>query len=107
MKNHPRIPEFLHPNLQFREIAGRHTIQFQAKPSDDGMTAKLQLGYGKDEQIQNAVLQFKLGEQQQAPKIVNVLDVQKTVRLVERSLEGSEKTLTLAVNLHQSTDVGN
>ena len=24
MKNHPRIPRFLHPNLQFREIAGRN-----------------------------------------------------------------------------------
>jgi beta-lactamase regulating signal transducer with metallopeptidase domain len=80
--------------------AGRHMIQFQAKPSDDGMTAKLQLGYGEDQQIQNADLPFQLGEQLQKPAIVNVLDAQKSVRLVERPLEGSEKTLTLEVLLN-------
>ncbi len=64
------------------------------------MTAKLQLGAGKDEQIQNADRSFQLGEQQQKPAIVNVLDAQKTVRLVERPLEGSEKTRTLEVTLN-------
>ena len=93
--------------LEQKLAAGRHTIQFQAKPSDDGTTAKLQLGYGKNDQIQNADLPFGLGEQQHAPAIVNVLDAQKSVRLVERRLEGSEQTLTLEVSLHQSTDVGN
>ncbi len=93
--------------LEQKLAAGRHTIQFQVKPSDDGMTAKLQLGYGKDDQIQNADLPFGLGEQQHIPAIVNVLDAQKSVRIVERRLERSEKTLTLEVNLHKSTDIGN
>ena len=88
-------------------VAGRHMIQFQAKPSDDGLTAKLQLGYGKNEQIQKADLPFKILNQKQAPAVVNVLDAQKSVRLVDRPLEGSEKTLTLELSLHHSSDVGN
>lgn len=85
--------------------AGRHTIQFQAKPSDDGMTAKLQLSYG-DQKIENADLPFKILDQKQAPEVVNVVDAQKSVRLVERPLEGSEKTLTLEVILNPLTEVG-
>ncbi len=86
--------------------AGRHTIQFQAKPSVDGMTAKLQLGYGEDQKNQSADLPFKIEDQKQAPAVVNVVDAQKSVRLVERPLEGSEKTLTLEVILNPLTDAG-
>ncbi|MBL8819974.1 MAG: M56 family metallopeptidase [Planctomyces sp.] len=92
-------PQILEQTL----AAGRHMIQFQAKPSDDGMTATLQLGYGKDEQIQNADLPFGLADQQHASAIVNVLDAQKSVRLVERRLVRSEKTLTLDVSLHPAS----
>ncbi len=33
MKNHPRIPEFLHPNLQFLEIAERNGVGPPARPA--------------------------------------------------------------------------
>ncbi len=80
--------------------AGRYFIQFHANASEDATATKLQLRYGKDDQIQNADLPGQLGEQQQKPDVVNVLDAQKSVRLVERPLEGSEKTLTLEVTLN-------
>ena len=63
--------------------------------------------YGKDEQVQDGNLPSKLGLQQQPPAVVNILDAQKSVRLVERPLEGSEKTLTLEVTLKPLTEMGN
>lgn len=48
---------------------------------------KLQSDYRQDEQIQNADFSF------------NILDAHKSVRLVERPLEGSEKRLTFGVKL--------
>lgn len=90
--------------LEQKLAAGCHTIQFQAKPSDDGATAKVQLGYGEDQKIQNADVRFTILDQKQAPAVVNVLDAQKSVRLVERPLEGSEKTLTLEVLLNPLTE---
>jgi beta-lactamase regulating signal transducer with metallopeptidase domain len=90
--------------LEQKLTAGLRTIQLQLKPSDDQTAVKLQSGYGKDEQIQNGNLPSKLGLQQQPPAVVNVLDSQKSVRLVERPLEGSEKTLTLEVLLNPLTE---
>ncbi|MFO1003022.1 MAG: M56 family metallopeptidase [Planctomycetaceae bacterium] len=87
--------------------AGRHFIQFEANALDDEATAKLNLRYGEnDQQIQNADLPFRILQQQNAPAIVNVLDAQKSVRLVERPLERSEKTLTLEVTLNPLTEAG-
>lgn len=71
------------------------------------MTAKLQLGYGEDQKIQNADLPFKIQDQQQPPAVVNVLDAQKSARLVERPLEGSGESLTLEVILKPSSEVLN
>jgi hypothetical protein len=92
--------------LEQKLTAGRRTFSFSQtvgrwKPSEAATS-----GYGKDEQIQNADLPFQLGEQQHAPAIVNVLDAQKSVRLVERPLEGSEKTLTLEVLLNYRIRAG-
>jgi beta-lactamase regulating signal transducer with metallopeptidase domain len=89
--------------MEQKLAAGRHTIQFQTKPSDDEMATKLKLLYG-DQQIQAADLPFKILDQKQAPAVVNVLDAQKSVRLVDRPLEGSEKTLTLEVLLNPLTE---
>ena len=86
--------------------AGRYFIQFQATASADETGSRLQLRHEKDDQILNADLPFKILDQQQAPSIVNVLDAQKSVRLVERPLEGSEKTLTLEVTLNPLTEAG-
>jgi beta-lactamase regulating signal transducer with metallopeptidase domain len=94
------------PKVIEQELAaGRHTIQFQAKPSGDGLTAKLQLGYGKDVPIQKTDLPFKLGDQLSRPAIVNVLDPQQSVRLVERPLQASKEALTLEVTLNPASQV--
>ncbi len=87
-------------------VAGRYMIQLQAKPSDDGISTKLELrsGEGENEQIQNADLPFKIRDQQPVPAIVNLLDAKKSIRLLERPLEGSEKTLTLEVSLQPLAD---
>jgi beta-lactamase regulating signal transducer with metallopeptidase domain len=90
--------------LEQKLTAGLRSIQLQLKPSDDQTIVNLHSGYGKDEQIQNGNLPSKLGLQQQPPAVVNVLDSQKSVRLVERPLEGSEKTLTLEVLLNPLTE---
>ncbi len=93
--------------LEQKLTAGLRSIQLQLKPSDDQTIVNLHSGYGKDEQVQNGNLSSKLGLQQQPPAVVNVLDAKKSVRLVERPLEGSEKTLTLEVTLNPLTEAGN
>jgi hypothetical protein len=97
---HVSIPQTSgEPKIMEQELAaGRHTIQFQTKPSDDGMTTNLKLGHGNDQQVQDTLLPFRL-QQQQSPGIVNMLDAGKSVRLVDRQLEGTEKQLTLEVKL--------
>ena len=91
--------------MEQKLATGRQWIQFHAEPSVDGMSAKLQLRSGEEEQIQNSDLPFKLRDQQPGPAIVNVLDAQKSVRLLERPLEGSEQSLSLDVLLVRLSDI--
>jgi hypothetical protein len=66
---------------------------------------KLESGYGEDKQMQNADLPFRILDQQNAPAIVNVVDAQKSVRLVKRPLDGSAKLLTLDVQLLPQSEI--
>ena len=86
--------------------AGRHMIQFQAKPTDDGSMAKLKLGYGKDQKIQTAAtLSFSLDDPPAIhPPIVNTLNPNETVRLVTRTLKDCPEGLTLDVQLERFTN---
>jgi hypothetical protein len=91
--------------LEQKLKAGLRTIQLQLKPTDAGTAVKLESGYGEDKQMQNADLPFRILDQQNAPAIVNVVDAQKSVRLVERPLDGSAKLLTLDVQLLPQSEI--
>ncbi len=80
--------------------AGRHMIQFQEKPNQDGKTFTLQLGYGDDQEVQKADLPHAATDlPADAAQIVNVTSEGESVRLVHRSLKNSPKALTLDVTL--------
>ncbi len=85
--------------IEQKYASGRHTIQFQAKPNDDGQGGSLQLGYDKD-QIHKGTIPLPLGDPSAVhPPIVNVLNPGESTQLVSRSLKGSTDSLTLQVKL--------
>ena len=85
--------------IEQKYASGLHTIQFQAKPNDDGQGGSLQLGYDKD-QIHKGTIPLPLGDPPAVhPPIVNVLDPGESTQLVSRSLKGSTDSLTLQVKL--------
>ncbi|MDA1231264.1 MAG: hypothetical protein O2856_10865, partial [Planctomycetota bacterium] len=85
--------------IEQKYASGRHTIQFQAKPNDDGQGASLQLGYDKD-QIHKATILLPLGDPPAVhPLIVRILSPGESTQLVSRSLKGSTDSLTLQVKL--------
>lgn len=86
--------------LEQKLPAGRHMIQFQEEPNQDGQTFTLQLGYGDDQEIQKADLPHAAADlPADAAQIVNVTSEGESVRLVHRSLKNSPKALTLDVTL--------
>ncbi|HQX53598.1 MAG TPA: hypothetical protein PLR25_27030 [Planctomycetaceae bacterium] len=86
--------------LEQKYAAGRRSIQFHAKPSDDGPTVALQLGYGKDETIQTAELPHAIGDPPKSiPAIVNTLNAGESVQLLNQSLKTSSESLVLSVQL--------
>ena len=86
--------------LEQKLTAGRYMIQFQAKPNKDGQSFSLQLGYGKDQEIQKADLLLGATDQPAAAvAVVNTISSGESVRLVDRPLRNSS-SLTLDVLLN-------
>ncbi len=90
--------------LEQKLTEGRQMIQFQAKPSEGGQSFSLQLGYGKDQEIQKADLPVGAADQPAAAvAVVNIVSSGESVRLVDRPLQNSS-SLTLDVLLNPLTE---
>ncbi|MDP1797938.1 MAG: M56 family metallopeptidase [Planctomycetaceae bacterium] len=83
---------------------GRHTVQLQAKPQDNGPGMQLKL-WIDDDQKYDFDLPFALGEAlANHPPIVNVLKPSESVRLVHRLLKDTTAALLFEIKLQPTSD---
>lgn len=83
---------------------GRHTVQLQAKPQDNGPGMQLKL-WIDDDQKYDFDLPFAFGEAfANHPPIVNVLKPSESVRLVHRLLKDTTAALLFEIKLLRTSD---